>query len=90
MTGTVRTVQKDRIEIETFDDTLLQRRSVWILLDAKTKLLLGKNRVDALDLVSGHRVETAVRSEHARDGAIQLRAVQVRVNEPKKPASATR
>lgn len=90
LTGTVRSVAKDRLEIETFDNTLLQRKNVWILLDDKTKLLVGKNRVDTIELVFGHRVETAVQSEHARDGSIQLRAVQVRLNEPKKPAPSPR
>lgn len=90
LTGTVRSVANDRLEIETFDDTLLQRKNVWMLLDDKTRLLVGKHQVKTIELVFGHRVETAVRSEHARDGSTQWRALQVRLNEPKKPAPSPR
>ena len=90
LTGSVRSVERDRVEIETLDHTTLQRKNVWILLDAKTKFLVGKNRVNRLDLVFGQRVESTVRSEHARDDSIQFRAMQVRVKEPKKSVSATR
>lgn len=74
----------------SFDETVLQRKNVWILLDEKTKFLVGKNRVDRLELVFGHRVESAVWSEHARDNSIQLRAVQIRLNETRKSASDPR
>lgn len=83
--GTVKSVDKDRIQIETLDQTTLQLRNVWILLDEKTKFLIGKNRVDRLELASGHRIELAARSEHARDGSMLLRAMQVRLNQPRKP-----
>jgi hypothetical protein len=50
------------------------------------EVLVGKGRVDRLALAFGHRVETVVRSEHARGDSIQFLAVQIRLNEPKKAA----
>ena len=90
LTGTVRNVEKNRLEIETLDDTTLQRKNVWILLDEKTQFRLGKKKVDRLELKFGDRVDTAVRSEHGPRDSIQLRAVQILFIEPKKPASSPR
>jgi hypothetical protein len=88
--GTVRNVEKDRLEIETLDQTTLQRKNVWILLDKKTQFRVSKRKVDRLELAFGDRVETAVRSEHGPRDTIELRAVQILFIEPKQPASSNR
>ena len=87
LTGKVIRVENQTIQLETFDQTMMRLKNVSILIDAKTKFLLGKKRVQTLELAPGHRIEIAVRSEHARDDSIRLRGLQIRLDEPKKPAS---
>ena len=83
LNGTVSAVERDRIQLDTFDPVGLRPRSEWIALDAKTKFLEGKKRVEALDLKIGQPVDTLVQSEDAPDGSHRLRAVQIRVKPAK-------
>lgn len=83
LNGTVRAVERDRVQLDTFDPVGMQPRSEWVFLDGKTKFLEGKKRVETLDLRIGQPVDTLVQSEDAPDGSHRLRAVQIRVKPPK-------
>lgn len=87
--GTVKNVEDKTFELETLDQATLQRKTVSILLDAKTKFLLGKKRVETLELAAGQRIESTVRSEHTQEGSTRFRALQIKVSEPKKPTSTS-
>lgn len=86
MSGTIKTVLSERIEIETFDQTMLQLKRVWIITDDKTQYRRAKKRVGAetAQPVPGERVVAVVGSEHARDNSLRLVAEQIDLNGPKK------
>ncbi len=81
--GTVTRIEGERVYLDTFDQASLQRKTVWVVMGEQTKLLLGKKRVDALQLAAGQRVESMVRLEDTPDGSTLLRAIQIRFNPPK-------
>jgi hypothetical protein len=81
--GTVAAVETGRLQLDTFDRTTLQRKKLWLLIDAKTRLRIGKERVETLDLRPGHQVDTVAQSEDTPDGSLRYRAIQIRLNQPK-------
>ena len=86
MTGTIKTVLAERIELETFDQTMLQMKRVWVITDAKTKYVRAKKRVDAqaAQPVPGERVVAVVSREHTEDKSERLIALQIELNAAKK------
>lgn len=74
MSGTVKTVLPERIEIETFDQNTIQLKRIWIETDAKTKYVRAKTKVDVVDPrpSAGERVTAVVVGEHAKDGSIRF------------------
>jgi hypothetical protein len=83
LTGTVRAVQPDRIQVDTFDAVAMRPKDEWLFLDAKTKFFEGKKRVEVLDLKIGQAVDTLVQSGEDADGTHRLRAVQIKMKAPK-------
>ena len=56
LNGTVSAVERERIQLDTFDPVGLQPKREWLFLDAKTKFLEGKTRVESLNLKIGQAV----------------------------------
>jgi hypothetical protein len=86
LVGTITKVEGSVVQVKTFDQVVMQLKTVSILIDGKTKFRLGKKRVETLELTPGQRIEGTIRTEDAPDGSIRLRGIQIRVSEPKKPA----
>ena len=86
MSGTIKTVLPERIELETFDQTMLQLKRVWVITDDKTQYRRAKKRVDAetAQPVPGERVVAVVMSEHTKDNSLRLVAQKIDLNGPKK------
>ena len=82
--GTVSQVEGKLVQVETFDTVSMQRKTVWIVVDEKTKFVVGRKRVEALELTVGQRIQSTVQTEDLPDGSIRVRAIQVRVNLRKK------
>jgi hypothetical protein len=86
MSGTIKTVLSDRIELETFDQAMLQLKRVWVITDAKTKYVRAKKRIDVetAQPVPGERVVAVVSSEHTKDNSLRLVAEQIELKGLKK------
>jgi hypothetical protein len=83
-TGTVTRILPDRVEIETFDKSLLQMRRIVASLDAQTKWKRGKQKIDASQVAVGASVVITMEPLDAENRATDFRALEVKVNEPKK------
>ena len=86
LSGTIKTVLPERIELETFDQTMLQLKRMWVITNDKTQYRRGKKRVDAetAQPAPGERVVAVVTSEHAKDNSLRLVAEKIDLNAPKK------
>lgn len=86
VSGTIKTVVAGRIELETFDQTMLQLKRVWVITDANTRYVRARKRVDVetAQPVPGERVVAVVASEHTKDNSLRLVAEQIELNRPKK------
>jgi len=86
MSGTIKTVLAGRIEIETFDQSLLQLKRIWVITDAKTQYRRAKKRMDAESAqpAEGERIVAVVSSEHTKDNSTRLVALQIDLGALKK------
>ena len=82
LSGTIKTVLPERIELETFDQTMLQLKRVWVITNAKTKYVRAKKHVDVetAQPTAGECVVAVVSSEHTEDKSERLIALQIELN----------
>ena len=86
LSGTIKTVLPVRIELETFDQTMLQLKRVWVITNVKTRYVRAKKRVhvETARPLPGERVVAVVSSEHTEDRSERLIALQIELNAAKK------
>jgi hypothetical protein len=81
LSGTVIAVEPERIRIEFFDRTSFSSKSVWVLVDDKTKIQTGKTRLQLTDLKFGQDVDCMAETEIGKDERTVLRALQIRLKQ---------
>ena len=86
MMGTIKTVLPQRIEIETFDQAMMQFKRVWVITDVNTRYVRAKKRLDAeaAQPLEGERVVAVVSSEHTADNSLRLIGLQIELSARKK------
>jgi hypothetical protein len=87
VSGTLVRVFPERIEVDTFDATSMQRRIVSIVTDEYTRWTLGKKTVNPAELMAGTAVVVAFTHAELEDGSDGLVALEVRGREVKKKKS---
>jgi hypothetical protein len=87
VTGTLLRVLPERIEVDTFDTTSMQKRTVSIATDQYTKWKLGKKTVNPTELAAGTPIVVAFTHAELKDGTDGLVALEVRAREVKKKKS---
>ena len=87
VSGTLLRVLPERIEVETFDTSTLQKRTMSIVTDTYTKWKLGKRTVEPTELAAGTSVVVAFTHAELEDGTDGLVALEVRAREVKKKKS---
>lgn len=80
LSGTIVAVEATRIQMEVFDQASFSKRRFWVVVDDKTTVRSGKNRLKVADLRIGQVVECAAETDEGPDGASLLLAITVRVN----------
>ena len=78
LVGTVTSVRRQAIELETLDPVAFQLKTLLIRIDNETSFLENKTPVETLDLARGDRAECTVLISHAPDGSDRFRAIQIR------------
>ncbi len=84
VTGTVVGFQTSAIEVATFDMTLLQPRTVSIVVDGQTKYRLGRQKIEPSQLELGVRVVVSMKHLNSIvEGGPEFRAMEIRASAPK-------
>jgi hypothetical protein len=77
--GQVLTVESERVELEVFDKASFTNRRVWVVVDGKTVVRAGKERLPISALRAGQKIEFAGETDEGPDGKSLVRAVTFRV-----------
>lgn len=83
MSGKVIAVEAERIRIEFFDRASFSTTSAWVFVGDKTKIQMGKTRLQLTDLKFGLEVDCMAETEIGKDEITVLRAVQIRLKQKK-------
>ncbi len=83
LSGRLLAVEAERIQIDVFDREAFSHKRVWVILDAHTKIEAGKARRAAADLRPDQEVDCMAETEEGKDGAIDLRALRIRLKNAK-------
>lgn len=67
------------VVIDYFDAAAMERKTMSLVIDERTKWTLAKKRVDRFALVNGQRVDVLMVSEDLPGGFLQTRAVEIKV-----------
>ena len=74
-------VAEDRaITVEYLDSAAMERKSMALVIDERTKWTVAKRRVTPFELPRGQRVEVLMKLEDLPGGRMQTHAVEVKVN----------
>ena len=87
LVGEVDRVDTSVVVVEYLDQVAFERKTMSLVIDARTKWTLAKKRVPRFDLARGQRLEVLMLTEDLPGGRLQTRAVEIKV---KKLAAATR
>lgn len=82
MMGTLKAVAEESITLEFRDPATLQLRRVKIVVNADTKLRVGKEPIESIDTMIGAHVAVSVNHEEGPNGEYYL-ATEVRFDKPK-------
>ena len=85
--GTLVRVLPQRIDVETYDSTVMRKRTVSIVTDELTKWRLGRKTVPAGELIAGTPVVVSFTHAELKDGTDGLIALEIRGREVKKKQS---
>ena len=82
ITGTIQTIDSDRILIDTRDDVSFQLKRVWITTTENTRYKRGKARIEgeATALTTGERIVAVATSEYTQDYSLRLLALQIELS----------
>ena len=67
------------VVIDYFDAAAMERRTMSLVIDERTKWTLAKKRVERFALPKGQRVDVLMVSEDLPGGLLQTRAVEIKV-----------
>lgn len=84
VTGTLLRVLPERIEVETYDTTVMQKKTVSIVTDEYTRWKLEKKTAKPSDLAAGMSIVVAFTHADLKDGTEGLVALEIRAKELKK------
>jgi hypothetical protein len=79
LSGTIVAVEPTKVQIEFFDQASFSTQRVWVVVDDKTAVRSGKNRLTLADLRSGQSVECAAETDEGPDGVSFLLAIALRI-----------
>lgn len=82
--GTLIRVLPDRIDVETYDTTVMQKRTITVMTEEATKWRLGKTPVKAGELPAGTPVVVTFEHAELKNGTDGLMAIEIRGREIKK------
>jgi hypothetical protein len=82
--GTLTRVLPERIEVETYDTTVMQKRTITIMTEESTKWRLGKQPINRGELPIGTPVVVSFSHAELKDGRDGLVAIEIRGREVKK------
>lgn len=74
------------VMVDYFDATSMERKTMSLVIDERTKWTLAKKRVQRFALVAGQRVDVLMVAEDLPGGLLQTRAIEIKVK--KLPAAA--
>jgi hypothetical protein len=83
LSGTIVAVEQTKIQVEVFDQASFSTQRIWVVIDDKTTIRSGKNRLTLQDLHNGQQVEYAAETDEGPDGASLLLAITLRVKPSK-------
>jgi hypothetical protein len=83
LTGTIKAIDSNRIQIETRDTGSLQRVPVWVITTRDTRYKRGKTRVEAeaVRLTTDERIVVVASSEPTRDDSLRFVALQIELSD---------
>ena len=79
MSGTITTITATRIEIDTFDRASFTSKRIWLVVDQKTAVRAGKQRLQLGDLRIGQEVDVAGETDLGPADEPLIRAITFRV-----------
>lgn len=79
LVGQVSDSGERRVVIDYFDATAMERKTMSLVVDERTKWSLAKKRVQPFVLMKGQRVDVLIVSEDLPGGLLQTRAVEIKV-----------
>ena len=79
LSGTIVAIQPAKVQIEVFDQASFSTQRIWVVVDDKTTVRSGKNRLALADLRSGQSVECAAETDEGPDGISFLHAITLRI-----------
>lgn len=79
LSGRVMHMSDTTINVDAFDAATMQRKTISLTIDAKTKWVVGKKAGERFSLPSGHQVGLLMVMEDMPDGTMRTRAVEITV-----------
>lgn len=83
LSGTIVAIEPTKVLLEVFDQASFSTQRLWVVVDDKTTVRSGKNRLAVADLRTGQAVECAAETDEGPDGATLLLAITFRVKSGK-------
>ena len=81
--GTVTAIESNRVQIETMDRASVMMKRVWVIVDEKTVVKVGKERLTAAALRVGQRLDFAGETDLGPNDEPLVRAVTFRLKAAK-------
>ena len=78
VSGTLLRVLPERIEVDTYDTTIMQKRTVSIVTDQDTRWKLGRKAVNPTDLTAGTPVVVSFTRAEVKDAYRGVVALEIR------------
>ncbi|HWI16762.1 MAG TPA: hypothetical protein VNT81_03410 [Vicinamibacterales bacterium] len=79
LAGQIAGAGKRSVIIEYLDAAAMERKTMSVVIDERTKWTLAKKRVERFALVNGQRVDVLIVAEDLPGGLLQTRAVEIKV-----------
>ena len=86
LVGQIASAADRSIVVDYLDAAAMERKTMSLVIDERTKWTVAKKRVEPFMLMKGQRVDVLMVSEDMPGGLLQTRAVEIKV---KKLAAAT-
>ena len=79
LVGQIAGAEERSVVIDYFDVAAMERKTMSLVIDERTKWTLAKKRVERFALVKGQRVDVLMVSEDLPGGLLQTRVVEMKV-----------